>query len=199
MLRTRLLKSSVLLVLPALALLAGCSHLNNPYKDSSAVINDEMTTPSAEGFRGRTEFGRLTRRDAPPSTVYYENGAVSHWPLWWEDPFEDKGNDFDPLQRDAADTVFAWNWVDYSHIGYGPARLVLNTAGWLVSAVVTPPCTLMESNGRLDRNLLDYDHDAKRSDSVTREPPDANIIGKRHLADTSPPEPPETGPEKVSG
>ena len=35
----------------ALVLTAGCSHLNNPYKDSSAAIEGDMTTASAEGAR----------------------------------------------------------------------------------------------------------------------------------------------------
>lgn len=158
----------------------GCAHVNNPYKDSSAVIDDEMTTPSAEGYKGRTEFGQATRRDIAASEVRYENGAVSHWPLWFEDPFEDKGNRYVAVaDRDAPDNEFAWNWVDYFHIPYGPGRMFfVNTAGYPISAIVTPPGTLMESDGHIDKNLLNYDHDAKRSDSVNREPPDVNIIKK---------------------
>jgi len=191
--RTRLSRFDVFSVAVALAILAGCGHVNDPWRDSSAVIDHQMTTPSAEGFKGQPEFGRTARRDVPPATVYYENGSVTHWPLWWEDPFEDQGNNPNPSHRDAVDPVFAMNWVDYLHIGYGPARLVLNTVGWPVSAVVTPPGTLLESDGRIDRGLLWHDHDAKRADSVTREPPDVNVIGKRHLvdapsnADASPP------------
>jgi hypothetical protein len=32
-----------------------------------------------------------------------------------------------------------------------------------VSAVVTPPCMLMESDGQLSRQALGYDHDATRA------------------------------------
>ena len=81
--------------------------------------------------------------------------------------------------RDAPNNEFAWNWVDYFHMPYGPGRMIfVNAAFWPISAVVTPPGTLMESNGRIDKGLLWYDHDAKRCDSVTREPPDVNIIKK---------------------
>lgn len=174
--------------------LAGCAHVNNPYRDSSAAIEDEMTTPSTEGHRGHAEFGRQARRDYPVSEVRYENCAVSHWPLWWEDPFEDQGNRTkDPADRDAPDNEFAWNWVDYLHIAYGPARMVfVNTAGWPISAIITPPGTLMESNGRIDQGLVWYDHDAKRSDSVTREPPDVNIIDKNRNGSLPPVEEPES-------
>jgi hypothetical protein len=162
---------------------AGCAHLNNPYKDSGALIETEMTTASTEGYQGRAEFGQSPRRNWAASQVRYENGAVSHWPLWFEDPFEDKGNAFRPVaDRDAPDNEFARNWVDYLHIPYGPGRMIfLNAALWPASAIVTPPGTLMESNGRIDKGILWHDHDAKRSDSVTREPPDVNIIKKEHL------------------
>ena len=194
---SRPLAISAVCLLPALLLvLAGCAHVNNPYKDSSASIADEMTTPSAEGHKGRAEFGRQARRDSAVSEVRHENGAVSHWPLWWEDPFEDKGNRTEgPPDRDAPDNEFAWNWVDYLHIAYGPGRMVfVNTAGWPISAVVTPPGTLMESNGRIDQGLVWYDHDAKRSDSVTREPPDVNIISKNRNGAPPPAEQPEAAP-----
>ncbi|MCG8405543.1 MAG: hypothetical protein MI923_10135 [Phycisphaerales bacterium] len=157
----------------------GCAHLNNPWKDSSEAIDEEMMTASAEGYQNRTEYAASMRRDWTQETVYYENGAVTHWPLWFEDPFEDKGNDrTEEGDRDPIDNRFAWNWADYLHMGYGPGRMLLNTVCWPISAVVTPPGTLMESDGRLDKGLMGYDHDAKRSDAVTREPPDVNVINK---------------------
>ena len=166
-------------LLGAALVVAGCAHVNNPYRDSSAVIDEEMTTPSAEGYAGRAEFGRPAVRNWTTSEVRYENGAVSHWPLWFEDPFEDKGNrDYAVADRDAPDNEFAWNWVDYLHMAYGPGRMTLNTVTWPIGAMVTPPGTLMEGDGRIDKGLLWYDHDTKRSDSVTREPPDVNVIKK---------------------
>lgn len=200
MLRIILSKFSVFCSGALLAIgLSGCAHVNNPYKDSSAHINNEMTTPSAEGYRGHSEFGKSKRRSGPVNEVRYENGAVSHWPLWWEDPFEDKGNrTVEPADRDLPDDHFAWNWVDYFCMAYGPARFLLNTAAWPISAVVTPPGTLMESNGRMDKGLLGYDHDAKRSDSVNREPPDLNIIKRQSQASVPPPEA-STQPEDTAG
>ena len=164
-------------------LFVGCAHVNNPWRDSSLAINDDMTTPSADtyGKTGRSEFATETRRTWTASRVEHHNGSVTHWPLWFEDPFEDRGNTDCPMtcpevERDLPDNQFAWNWVDYFQIAYGPARQVLNIIGWPVSAVVTPPGTLMESDGRISKGLLGYDHDAKRSDSVTREPPDVAML-----------------------
>lgn len=172
--------------------IVGCAHVNDPYKDSSAAIDADMTTASAEGFRGKAEFPANPCRNPQRETVLAENGAVSHWPLWFEDPFEDKGNDWAPPEdRDAPDNHFALTWVDYAHIFYGPGRMAVNLATLPVGLGVTPAGTLMESDGRIDKGIVRYDHDARRSDSVTREPPDVNIINKSqytHSADTEPPD-----------
>lgn len=165
--------------------LSGCGHFNNPFKDSGAVVNPEMTTASAEGFTSKAEFSSNYRRKWDLADVRYANGAVSHWPLWFEDPFEDKGNRYlSVADRDAPDNVFAWNGVDYLHVLYGPARMFLNIMGMEFSAVVEPPLMLMESNGRIDRGFLGYDHDAKRSNWFTREPPDMSRITYAEKDDT---------------
>jgi hypothetical protein len=191
-------------ILLAVAAAGGCAHLNNPWVDSGAAIDQEMTTPSTEGYlsrAGQAGAEAQPQRDWPQSRVSCENGAVSHWPLWFEDPFEDKGNSFKPkTDRDAPDREFAWNWVDYLHIPYSPGRMIfVNTVGLPISAVVTPPGTLMESDGHIEKGLVWYDHDAKRSDSAIREPPDVNILKKQYEQDSPadpqadlPPEPANT-------
>ncbi len=161
----------------------GCSHVNDPWRDSSTAINTDMNTPSATTYAkgDRAEFRTRHGRTWQSAGVAYHNGAVSHWPLWFEDPFEDRGNTdvcmTNPdAQRDLPDNSFAMNWVDYMHIAYGPGRELLNVAAWPVSAVVEHPGMLKESNGRIDKNILGYDHDAKHSDSVSREPPDVAML-----------------------
>lgn len=192
----RLLTTALMTALPWLTAFAasGCAHLNNPYEDSSAVIDDDMKTTSSEAYRGKTEFGRPLRRTWEPSQVVFANGAVTHWPLYFEDPFEDKGQRVEPVaDRDAPDNAFARTWVDYLHIPYGPGRALLNVAGFPVSMVMTPPGKLMESDGRISKNILDYDHDARTSDSVTREPPHVDHI------DGSPFTDPPPAPEAAAG
>lgn len=158
---------------------SGCAQLNNPYKDSSAAIDAEMTTASAEGYQGKAEFPSTLRRTWDSADVRYENGAVTHWPLGFEDPFETKGNSFTaPEDRDAPDNVFAWNALDYLHFVYGPGRIFINLLGISGTLVHTPPGMLMESNGRIDKGLLGYDYDSKRSDEPTREPPDVSRVNK---------------------
>lgn len=159
--------------------LSGCAQLNNPYKDSSAAIDSEMTTASAEGYQGKAEFPGNLRRTWESSEVRHENGAVTHWPLGFEDPFETKGNNFAAAEdRDAPDKVFAWNALDYLHMVYGPGRMFVNILGFPATLVATPPGMVMESNGRIDKGPLGYDYDPKRSDLSMREPPDVSQINK---------------------
>jgi hypothetical protein len=169
----------------AIAAMANCAHVNNPWVDSGALVEPEMTTASTQGYSAAPEAKGTSlqpQRVWPTSEVFAENGAVSHWPLWFEDPFEDKGNGYKPVaDRDAPDIEFAWNWVDYLAMPYSPGRMIfVNTPGWPISAIVTPPGTLMESDGYISKGLLGYDHDATRCDSATREPPDVDIIDKQH-------------------
>lgn len=178
-----------LVVGAAVLVAAGCAHINNPWVDSGSLINNEMTTPSTEGYLSRAgQSGPINQlqRSWARSEVYRENGAVSHWPLWFEDPFENKGNAIRPAaEMDEPDREFAWNCADYLHIPYGPGRMIfVNAVGVPISAVVTPPGTLMESDGYIDKGLVWHDHDAKRSDSATREPPDVNVI-KKHYKETA--------------
>lgn len=171
--------SALLLVALCVVGAVGCAHVNNPWVDSSTIVEDEMTTASAQGYCDKREFSsNRWRTNWPVKTVQYRNGTVSHWPLWFEDPFEDKGNRaHEVADENEPDETFAMNWVDYLHMAYGPARFLLNGAAWPISAVVTPPGTLMESDGRLSPSIIDhYDHDAARADSVTREPPFTNYI-----------------------
>src|SRR5262249_45474856 len=83
---------------------AGCRQLNNVWVDSGIWANSELTPPPAEGFRERDKPPPQTQRDYPRSRIHGFNGAVTHWPVWWGDPFVDKGNGrTDPADRDRAD------------------------------------------------------------------------------------------------
>src|SRR5436190_16274923 len=96
------------------ALCAGCARqLNNPWSDSGAWDRGELTTASAIGYRSQadTEADQL-RRNWPEQEGRFQSGSVTHWPIWWEDPFVDKGNDCtNPQNPDAADPRFAINLV----------------------------------------------------------------------------------------
>ncbi len=134
-------------------LLASCSSAGpgvDCFKDDS-VPRSEWTTPSAEAIAAAEPKPAIRQRNWPQAEAVPERDGVPHFPLWWEDPFEDKGSQ---------DGKFAWTWEDYVALPYSNARWLLNTMLWPASAVVTPPGTSMISDGRLSRQLLGYDHDA---------------------------------------
>jgi len=180
----------------------GCNQINNPFKDSTAYAQADMTTPSAEVYLAKPQPPALAQRNLPASDVYYESGLVTHWPLWFEDPFEYKGNDrTNPYDRDAPDNVFAWNAVDYFDIAYGPSRMILNAFGLTVSVFPEPPGMVMESNGRIQKwfGLYDYDNGyAKPGD----EPPDYNDLNRtryrEHGGTAHQEEPPVQGASNAS-
>ena len=120
----------------------------NPWRDD-AISPDTWSTPSRDSILAkghepaiRPPRGRGPQRNAPR----VRSDSVPHYPIWWEDPLEDKGDQ---------NASFAWTWQDYVAIPYSFGRFLLNTKAWPVSALVTPPGTPMVSDGQIGR-----DHDA---------------------------------------
>lgn len=175
----------------ALVLAAGCSIVPNYYKETGPSVTMPWETPTSVDVRERFEPAAQRDREWPETHLAAESGVVEHLPLYFEDPFEDKGHG----RTDATDphNVYRLGWEDWVAMPYGLARF---TANWLllpVSAVVTPPWTVMESDGFLSRQLLGYDHDAipagRESHAVpVNEPPPPPAI------ETVPPEPPAQEP-----
>jgi len=120
----------------------------NPWREDS-IPASAWTTPSRQGIEAMAAASGsapvLRTRDVEPAVLHPPAG-VPHYPLWWEDPFEDKGD---------GDGLFAWTYADYLAMPYGLGRFIVNTSGWPVSAVVTPPGTAMVSDSVVGR-----DHDA---------------------------------------
>ncbi len=138
--------------------LGGCSLMVCPFHDEFVVHPVDTTTGSVNGVRGSGLAAALRERGHEPTERHAESGTVTHGPLYFEDPFEDKGSE---------DGQFAWTGEDYLQIFYWRGRFLLNGIAFPVSAVVTPPWTVMCSDGRLSRQALGYDHDAEPC------PPDA--------------------------
>jgi hypothetical protein len=141
-----------------LATVFGCAHTINPFVDDTASLQD-ATNASERSVREADRAPVIRRREWEQSDTVYASGAVIHWPLWFEDPFEDKGSE---------DGQFAWTAEDYIAWPYSFGRFLLNTMAWPVSAVVTPPGTPMVSDGRLSRQVLGMDHDAIPLSKVER-------------------------------
>ena len=164
---------------------SGCSEVVNPFVDDVPATS-EVTTASVYHVRHAGAAPVTRERGFDPAYASAQDGTVAHWPIWWEDPFVDKGS---------LDGQFAWTWEDYFAIPYGNGRFLLNTMGMPVSAVVTPPWTVMGSDGVLSRQALGYDHDATRLPGGMPPPTDVLEVGSVPPEMTTPStvQPPEPG------
>ncbi len=121
----------------------------NPWRDDS-IPPMTWTTPSEQGILAAGHEPVVRQRTPQCTEARVVSGDVPHWPLWWEDPFEDQGDQ---------DGQFAWTWQDYFAMPYSYARWHLNTLAFPISAIVTPPCTPMVSDGFVEPG---HPHDARR-------------------------------------
>jgi hypothetical protein len=139
--------SAVLLV--GLAVSGACNQPPgvNPWRDDS-LPQSTFGTATSETILAEGKAPAVRQRDIPETYPPRVSREVAHYPLWWEDPFEDQGD---------KNLEFAWTWQDYLHMPYGFGRFIVNTVGWPVSAVVTPPGTPMVSDG-----MVETVHDARR-------------------------------------
>ncbi|HOW72641.1 MAG TPA: hypothetical protein PKY77_18735 [Phycisphaerae bacterium] len=117
----------------------------NPWRDD-ALSRDTWSTPTQDGILASGHAPVVRQRNTPAIEAPLADGAVPHWSLWFEDPFEDKGD---------GDGQSAWTCADYLAMFYSAGRFGLNTLCTPVSAVVVPPCTALVSDG-----VVGKDHDA---------------------------------------
>jgi hypothetical protein len=127
----------------------------NMLRDDS-ITQSEWSTPSQDGILNADKPAMIRVRELPQTPAPLACEEVPHYPLWWEDPFEDKGD---------GNQQFSWTLADVAATPYSLARYILNTIAWPVSAIVTLPGEPMVSDGQLSRGLLGYDHDAARGNS----------------------------------
>lgn len=157
------MKNVFLTCLTTSLLLAGCTQLQqaNPYVDDTRSAG-LVTTTSSEGIRaaGRSPVHR--QREWEGHQVVYHNNDVTHWPLWFQDPFEDKGSE---------DGQFAWTWEDYLAMPWSYGRWLANTMLVPVSMAVPQPFTVMASDGELSKQWLGYDHDPEPVGQNSPPPP----------------------------
>ncbi len=154
-----------------LFLLAGCAHVENHFVDDSPSTAVDWRSASEADILENFEPSAPSERGWPRSAALVADGTVTHWPLYLENPFVDKGSGNSPLDpRQTGRNEYRIGWEDVVGTLYSHARY---TANWLmmpVSAVVTPPWTLMESDGILSEQLLGYDHDAIPAGREARAP-----------------------------
>ncbi len=132
--------------------LPGCQLLVDPWRDET-TLEPPVTTASAELARAAETRKSERPRDFAAATIGAADGAVTHGPLYFEDPIEDSGSD---------NGAFAWTGEDYLQWVIGPSRFLVNTVLVPISMVDTPPWTVMSSDGEASRTVVWQAHDAGR-------------------------------------
>lgn len=151
----------------------GCAHVPNQFAEDGPASKTTLDSPTVRDTVARYQPAAARERGWPTTMTAAERGAVTHWSLYTEDPFEDKGTD----RRDGPNKYFI-GWEDYVAMPYGLARHTLNVMAFPVSMVVQPPWTLMESDGELSQQALGYDHDATEAGEPAS-PPAASQAASR--------------------
>lgn len=141
------------------SLLSGCAYGPNWFKEDGPSVDMPWDSPSATDIKAQHQPAPQRHHESQAVTLAPSDGTVHHWPLYFEDPFVDKGTG----RTDETDPHNVWHagWEDYVALPYSPARYIGNLVLSPISAIVTPPVTVQESDGKLSRQLLGYDHDAE--------------------------------------
>ncbi len=129
-----------LLIVPigAAALTCGCHLVTSPFVDELAA-KPAVTTPSVAAVLEAGAQPRIAKRPHAPVEVFMRDGAVTHGPLYFEDPYEDP---------DADGLCFALSGGDYLAWLYGSSRFIVNTAMFPASAALAPPWHLVTDDGQ---------------------------------------------------
>lgn len=130
----------------------GCHMVVNPFHDEMASVA-AVTTASSRGVREAGVSPREIKPLGEVKAVPAVDGTVTHGPLYFEGPLEDKGSE---------DGKFAWTSEDFVHPVWWRGRFLVNVALFPISVLVTPPWAVMASDGELSHRALGTDRDAER-------------------------------------
>ncbi len=139
--------------LGCLLTLFGCQLAVNPFADEFHN-QPRVTTPSVDGVLAAGKSAPQMTRPLTPAERCPQDGTVPHTPLYFEDPYEENGSE---------DGQFAWTSEDYWHIFYWRGRFLVNALLFPVKAVITPPGSVMASDGQLGRRAFGELHDAQKA------------------------------------
>ncbi|MBL8880756.1 MAG: hypothetical protein JNG88_16705 [Phycisphaerales bacterium] len=132
--------------------LLGCHKIENNFaEDGPSSSGASLDSATVADLRTRGDAPEHQRERAwKKNCLVVADGSVRHAPLYFQDPFEDKG---------AGYSEHRMGWEDIFAAHYNFARF---TGNWLllpVSMVINPPWQTQESDGILSTQLLGKDHD----------------------------------------
>src|SRR5262245_18802126 len=163
--RRAILTNCLRAFVPSCLLLVGCAHVPNQFVEDSPASGGNLDSDTVRDLYANQQPAPYRERGWAQTSTAAESGAVIHWPLYTEDPFEDKGTD-----RPDGPNKYHLGWEDYVAMPYSFSRFTLNVMAMPVSLVVQPPWKLMESDGVISKQCLGYDHDATAAEEADPAP-----------------------------
>lgn len=140
--------------------LCGCHKIENQFAEDGPSSHVELDSATVRDLRAQGDADHPQReRHWEKSRFALRDGVVWHGPLYFQDPFEDKGAGHEERRM---------GWEDFVAAPYGFSRFTLNWLGSPVSMIVNPPWQTTESDGELSCQLLGYDHDPAPVDTDHR-------------------------------
>lgn len=147
-------------LLLAILVFSGCAQIPNQWVDDSPATKMNWETPTTEVIEAKYAPAGQLHLNWAAAQIAPASGVVTHWPLYFENPFVFKG-----AGRTGFDK-YRLGWEDFVAVFYNYPGLTLDFLALPVSLVATPPWMLMESDGQPSRQTFGYDYDATRA--VTR-------------------------------
>lgn len=135
-------------VITGALLVGGCAVCPNQYADDGPSTDMPAHSPAGDDLYARYQPAPQRVRESEPTLHAAHSGAVTHLPLWFEDPFVEKGSGRDDHRLD---------WEDWFTMAYGAGRAMVNLALSPGTVVITPPWMFMESDGRAALRWPDID------------------------------------------
>ena len=136
----------------------------NPWREDS-LPSSTWSTPSEQGILAANHQPVERHDGSPQKLAPTVSGQVPHYPLYFEDPFDDQGD---------RDGQFAWTWQDYLAMPYSFGRVLLNGIGFPVSVAVTPPGSSQVSDGKVNPSskVVDFSSAYHPHDALPGKSPD---------------------------
>ncbi|MDX2200283.1 MAG: hypothetical protein SF069_15090 [Phycisphaerae bacterium] len=156
-----------------LVALSGCAQRNNVFVEDGPSAEMVWDSHTASDARARFQPAPVKQREWPEHRVYAADGAVTHDPLWFENPFVEAGTgrvDDDPHGHTAGGrNKYRLSGRDVYAALAGLPWFVVDTAFAPVSMAIDPLWQLQESDGIAERrHFLGFKYDAKESSDAAR-------------------------------
>ena len=101
----------------------GCGAIHNPFSETGPAAREAWDSPTGMDIETRMQPAEARSRGWKESEFVGERGTAIHGPIYFEDPFVDKGTDRqDSGAKAHPHNKYYIDWEDFVALPYSPAR-----------------------------------------------------------------------------